>query len=186
MVERAKRVGQATEVRRKGGVNNFKRPAPNDFHSSFSRHSFQPEPAVQDDAKTLRTVVVVEDEILLRLLVSDELRAAGFEVIEAASGEEAIGLLGIATKIDVVLTDIQLGGPIDGYAVAAEFRKRHPQIKVLIASGTAKLDATDVDATFIKPYNLHGIVARLNQLFSHPDDQRWLDHGCSVGNHFAG
>src|SRR4029079_5889757 len=116
--------------------------------------------------KYLGTVLVVEDEVLIRLYIADELRASGFDVIEAGSGEEALGFLHAATKIDALLTDIVLGGKIDGYSVAAEFQKRHPQIKTIVASGTVLPNATNVDAAFIKPYNIRGIVSRLNCLLA--------------------
>src|SRR6478609_4568056 len=98
------------------------------------RESFG-EIALQEDSHPRRTVLVVEDETLIRIYVADELRAAGYEVVEAGSGEEALGLLGSASDIDVILTDIRLGGTIDGYAVAAEFRKRHSRIKIVFVSG---------------------------------------------------
>ena len=118
------------------------------------------------DRQHLGTVLFVEDEVLIRICVADELRASGFYVIEAGSGEEALGFLHAATKIDALLTDILLGGKIDGYSVAAEFRKRHPQIKTIVASGTVLPNATNVDAAFIKPYNIRGIVSRLNCLLA--------------------
>ena len=99
--------------------------------------------------RQIGTVLFVEDEVLIRICVADELRASGFYVIEAGSGEEALGFLHAATKIDALLTDILLGGKIDGYSVAAEFRKRHPQIKTIVASGTVLPNATNVDAAFI-------------------------------------
>ena len=68
------------------------------------------------DAK--KTVLVVEDEVLIRLYLSEEIRAAGFTVIEAASADEAFEVLKSRNDIDLVLTDIRMPGTMDGRQLA--------------------------------------------------------------------
>ena len=68
------------------------------------------------DAK--KTVLVVEDEVLIRLYLSEEIRAAGFTVIEAASADEAFEVLKSRNDIDLVLTDIRMPGTMDGLQLA--------------------------------------------------------------------
>jgi CheY-like chemotaxis protein len=80
-------------------------------------------------------VLVVEDDLLVRYDIANCLRDAGHRVIESASGEEAIALCRSATTIDMVSTDINLGGAASGFDVAECFRQERPNIPVLYVSG---------------------------------------------------
>jgi CheY-like chemotaxis protein len=81
-------------------------------------------------------VLVVEDEWLVRSVIVDFLRANGCEVLEAANGEEAVSLIdGEDQKLDVLFTDIRLGGQLNGWDLAEIFREHRPQMRVLYASG---------------------------------------------------
>lgn len=106
-------------------------------------------------------VLVCEDEALVRLPIVDHLIANGCTVIEAGSGEDAVGLLnGPNQQIDVLFTDIRLGGVLNGWDVAEIFRDRFPNIGVLYASGYAIQPRRDVEGSefFSKPYLLDDIV----------------------------
>ena len=77
-------------------------------------------------------ILLVEDEVLLRLCTADSLRDAGYNVVEAASGEEAIAICRrSAAMIDIVITDINLGGPANGWDVAECFREEQPDMPLL-------------------------------------------------------
>jgi CheY-like chemotaxis protein len=76
--------------------------------------------------------LVVEDEFLLRLELVEELGRAGWQVVEAASGEEAVNLL--QTNPDFLISDIRLPGAIDGWQVAEAARRHNPQIPVIYVS----------------------------------------------------
>jgi CheY-like chemotaxis protein len=79
--------------------------------------------------------LVVEDEFFVRLDISTCLRKAGYFVLESASGEEAIGICQrSAAMIDIVITDINLGGPASGWDVAECFREERPDIPLLYMS----------------------------------------------------
>jgi CheY-like chemotaxis protein len=80
-------------------------------------------------------ILVVEDQFLVRDDVATRLRDAGFVVVEAQSGEAAIELCHSEAPIDVVFTDINLGGSVSGWDVARSFRTRRPDISVLYTSG---------------------------------------------------
>ncbi len=80
-------------------------------------------------------VLVVEDDFLVRYDIAGCLRDAGYVVIETESGEEAIALCQSRTPIDVVFTDINLGGPANGWDVAECFRTVQPGVPVLYTSG---------------------------------------------------
>jgi len=80
-------------------------------------------------------VLVVEDEMLIRLHVADSFRDSGFTVLEAADGAQALRILEQDPSIDAVFTDITLPGDIDGFAVARWVRSRRPAAKVFLTSG---------------------------------------------------
>jgi CheY-like chemotaxis protein len=85
-------------------------------------------------------VLVVEDEALTRKLVAESLRKAGFEVEEAETGEEAVGLIrDHPERFEALVTDLQMPGRLDGSEVAAAIRQQLPDIPVVIASGRPEL-----------------------------------------------
>src|SRR6201996_8347977 len=115
-------------------------------------------------------VLVVEDELLIRMDAVDMLIRAGFEVIEAANADEAIVILEGGSTIDVVFTDIQMPGSLDGLKLAAAVRKRWPPIKIVATSGEIKLEENDLPAggRFLpKPYSPSQIVVTLRGLTGH-------------------
>jgi CheY-like chemotaxis protein len=104
----------------------------------------------------------VEDEVLVRLCVTDELRANGFTVLEAANGDEALQILNSAVPVDLVFTDIRMPGVIDGVALAQWLRKERPALKVMIAS--AHLAASGADAFVVKPHSILSVVQKIREL----------------------
>ena len=80
-------------------------------------------------------VLVVEDEFLVRYNIASSLHEAGYLVVEAGSGEEAIALCNSDTSIDVLLTDVNLGGSASGWDVAECFRVARPDVPVVYTSG---------------------------------------------------
>src|SRR3981189_2291574 len=80
-------------------------------------------------------VFIVEDEFLLRMDAVDMIKAAGFEVVEAANADEAIEILEARLDITVVFTDIQMPGSMDGLRLAQAIRGRWPPIKIVATSG---------------------------------------------------
>jgi CheY-like chemotaxis protein len=121
------------------------------------------------------TVVVVEDEILVRMTIAQYLRDCGFRVIEAVSGEEALLILqqhDIA--VDVVFTDVQLGAGIDGFAVAQWVRSNRPRVKLILA-GTPERAASAVGTLceegphLAKPYDPQIVLDRIKRLLAERD-----------------
>ena len=87
--------------------------------------------------ETRQTVLVVEDEVLVRMMFADVLDDAGFKVIEAADADEAMRVLDTVSDIAVVLTDVEMPrGSINGFELARRVRET-TEIGVLIASGRA-------------------------------------------------
>jgi DNA-binding response OmpR family regulator len=107
-------------------------------------------------------IVVVEDEFLVRMMVVEALADAGFEVIEAASGDAAIALLG-SDSVQLVITDINLRGSLDGIAVARAARTHRPSMPIIFMSGRpSKLTEArvlDHPAVFLqKPFTMSQLV----------------------------
>jgi CheY-like chemotaxis protein len=105
------------------------------------------------------TVVVAEDEILIRLVLADALREAGFRVLEAGNADDVVAILN-AIQIDVVVTDLHMARVDDGLVIGRYIREHHPDTPVLLASVMAPpIDGSPFDAFFIKPYKPEDIVA---------------------------
>jgi CheY-like chemotaxis protein len=116
-----------------------------------------------------RVVLVVEDEPLVRECIADEMRTYGWQVLEAADGEDAITLTA-ANQIDVVFMDIQLAGQMSGWEIAEALRARVPALPVLYTSGHG-CDPTRqvVGSVFIrKPYQPAFIIEACYNLMAEP------------------
>jgi DNA-binding response OmpR family regulator len=121
--------------------------------------------APRAQASRPRVVLIVEDEVLIRMMLAEHLRTAGFRVIECHTIADAITVLRSASDVDAVVTDIRLPGEIDGIDLARLVRSDFAHIKVLLASGhLPHVDSVDHDGFFRKPYNVDRLVARLNAL----------------------
>lgn len=115
------------------------------------------------------TVLVVEDEALLLLVIADELRDAGFIVIEASNADQAIRELENHPEINMLFTDIDMPGSMDGLRLSAAVRDRWPPVKIVITSGktTPRKELMPVDGIFIpKPYTPETIAAALHALLA--------------------
>ena len=115
---------------------------------------------------TSPVVLVVEDEWLLRKLIAEELRTAGWEVLETSTAEDAIAYLQAGRRIDVVFTDIQLAGSLCGWDVAEQFRAARPDLPVVYASGNAGDRSRRVAGSlfFEKPYQPTDVVEACRRL----------------------
>ncbi len=86
------------------------------------------------DAQEPITLVIVEDEWLLRTEIAEEAEEAGWRVLEFATAESALTLLSTRLRVDALVTDIRLGGPMTGWDVAEGFRASFPALPVVYAS----------------------------------------------------
>jgi CheY-like chemotaxis protein len=118
-------------------------------------------------ASSRPVVLIVEDEFLLRIDAVDIVRAAGFEVVEAANADEAIEILEARWDITVVFTDIQMPGSMDGLKLARAVRGRWPPIKIVATSGHLDVSETDLPegGRFLrKPYSPVEVTGLLREL----------------------
>lgn len=111
------------------------------------------------------TVLVVEDDVLVRLDLAEELRARGVAVIEAADAHQATKVLESGWRVDLVVSDVQMPGAMDGFGLAAWISLRRPGIKVMLTSAhfhAARRAGLDGDAIFIeKPYRTDAVASRI-------------------------
>lgn len=116
----------------------------------------QPQPGPWSDE--LR-VLVVEDEVMLRLTISDELRGAGFSVIEAADADEAWAYLQAGGVADLLFTDICMPGSMDGLALARQVQATYPTLRVVVTSGLCNQLTDEWAGQFLpKPYGFDQAV----------------------------
>jgi CheY-like chemotaxis protein len=113
-------------------------------------------------------VLVVEDEVLLRLMIADELRSNGLSVVEAANADEALTVLRSSASVDLLFTDVRMPGSIDGWALAALMRAAQPELKIIVASGQSpgRLSRNIADAFFDKPYDAGRVAKRITALLA--------------------
>ena len=122
--------------------------------------------AMSSSASACPVILVVEDEVLIRFDVADMLRESGFEVFEASDAQEALATLQSAERIDLVFSDIQMPGAINGLGLAAHIMTNHPGVRVILTSGASlvmEMDATLAALAPIepKPYDPQEILTRI-------------------------
>ncbi|WP_046213858.1 response regulator transcription factor [Paenibacillus wulumuqiensis] len=115
-------------------------------------------------------VLILEDEKPIRDFVRINLKRAGFEVIEAATGETAIEAIKLHPEIDMAVLDVMLPG-MDGFEVCACLRKLNPRIGIIMLTARGqevdKITGLDLGADdyIVKPFSPGELVARLNSLY---------------------
>lgn len=120
-----------------------------------------------DEPTDSRTVLVVDDEVVIRMLIADELGAAGYRVIEADNAEEALTLLSSGTIPDLLITDIRMPGAHDGLELARIVRAAYPDMKIAVVSANLPSGNDEaVDAMLAKPYEPNELLAIVTMLLS--------------------
>jgi CheY-like chemotaxis protein len=104
---------------------------------------------------TLTTILVIEPDILVRMVIADYLRDCGYKVVEGVNAAGALrcwkpekserrrspAVLEAGKKIDVVLAEIRLAGSLDGFGLGRQLRENHPEIDVILTSGVTRAAA---------------------------------------------
>jgi two-component system, response regulator PdtaR len=112
-------------------------------------------------------VLVVEDELLIRLVALETITAAGFKAYEAANADEAIHILEQQGDIRVVFTDINMPGSMDGIRLTYCVRDRWPPVQFIVTSALAKFRDAELPhgSVFVsKPYSFEQIVRNIEKL----------------------
>lgn len=111
--------------------------------------------------ETKAPVLVVEDEMFIRMVAVDALEETGFSIVEAGDAHEALEVLERTPGIALIFTDINMPGSLDGMDLAAEVVRRWPHIEIIVTSGGVSLNSADIpDAgTFLpKPYATQNLI----------------------------
>jgi CheY-like chemotaxis protein len=111
-------------------------------------------------------VLIVEDELLIRLNAVEMIESAGFQALEAANADEAIRILEARDDIRIVFTDVHMPGSIDGLKLAHAVRDRWPPIKLIVTSGQTIVPDSAIPAGgrfFSKPYQSAEITPVLQE-----------------------
>ena len=114
-----------------------------------------------------RTILIVEDEVLLLQLLSEELEEFGYRVVPTMRGDEALSQLRAAPEsVDLLITDIRLPGTLDGWAIAEEARRIKPDLPVIYVTGFSANAPREVPGSIMipKPYRLANIIKAAGQL----------------------
>jgi two-component sensor histidine kinase/DNA-binding NarL/FixJ family response regulator len=115
-------------------------------------------------AAALPNVLIVEDEMILRMRAVDIVEDAGFTPIEAVNADDALAILESRTDIEMLFTDIQMPGSMDGLKLAHAVHERWPSIKIILVSGQLTLTDADkpIDSRFYgKPLDVKHMIAEL-------------------------
>jgi CheY-like chemotaxis protein len=122
---------------------------------------------METTAQPRPVVLIVEDDPLLRMLAVEIVEEAGFAALEACNADEAVKLLEAHTDIALLFTDVQMPGSMDGIRLAHAVRNRWPPVKIIVASGRARLKLADLplgSRFMTKPYAAGAMIAELQSL----------------------
>ena len=118
-------------------------------------------------AKKRAVVLVVEDDPLSRMLAADMIVDAGYDVVEVSNADEAIAILEARSDIEVIFTDVQMPGSMDGWKLARYVSGRWPPIKIIATSGYFAVREGDLPqgGVFLsKPYSPGAVTRALLDL----------------------
>ena len=112
-------------------------------------------------------VLVVEDEMLLRMRALDMVEDAGYASIEAVDADEAVAILESRSDVELLFSDIQMPGSMDGLTLARTVTARWPSIKIILVSGQMKLTCVVLPPEcrfFGKPLEARKMIAVLQDM----------------------
>ena len=115
-------------------------------------------------------VLVVEDEMLLRMRTVDMVEDAGYTSVEAVDADEAVAILESRSDIALLFTDIQMPGSMDGLKLAHAVHERWPPIKIILVSGQLRLANIDTPADsrfFGKPLEAREMIVEMQSMIGH-------------------
>jgi CheY-like chemotaxis protein len=121
---------------------------------------------------TRQTVLLVDHEVLVRLVIDDYLRECGYRVIEADRAEEALLVLQQPDiRVDVLLSDVELPGQMDGFGLAKWTRENRRDVAVLLAGSTTRAadaagELCDEGPLLRRPYEPQVVVDRIKRLLA--------------------
>ena len=112
-------------------------------------------------------VLIVEDEMMLRMLAVDMVEDAGYTPIEALDADEAVAILESRSDIALMCTDIQMPGNMDGFGLARTVHERWPSIKIIVMSGQLNpqnIDLPPCSRFFGKPLEARQMISQMRSM----------------------
>ena len=125
---------------------------------------------VLDHSLVPAVILVVEDEMLLRMRAVDMVEDAGYTSVEAVDADEAVAILESRSDIALIMTDIQMPGSMDGLKLAHTVHDRWPPIRIILVSGQLKLSAAEIPADsrfFGKPLEAAEMISQIQKMIGH-------------------
>lgn len=114
------------------------------------------------------TVLLAEDEPLVRFAMAEAFRDQGMEVIACTTGDEALEVLLAGMPVDALVTDVRMPGRVDGLDLARQAKGLRPTLPVIVMSGDAlPAEARDADAFLRKPLVEEHLSAAVERLVAH-------------------
>ena len=108
---------------------------------------------------------------MIRALISEELRLAGFSVIEADRAEDALAYVKSGEPVDLVFSDIRTPGSLDGLELAEALRHQFPGIPVILTSGNVEPQRAKMSEAFVpKPYSVPQTIALISAILAQKSD----------------
>jgi DNA-binding response OmpR family regulator len=120
----------------------------------------------------IQTLLVVEDEILIRFQICDYLRECGFRVIEAASADEALIVLQESDlPVNIVLSDVEMPGTMDGFGLSKWLRANRPGIPIILVGSPARAaeaaaELCENGPLLSKPYEPQILLDRIKRILA--------------------
>ena len=127
---------------------------------------------VPDRSAVPAVVLIVEDEMLLRIRAVDMVEDAGFTSVEAVDADAAVAILESRSDIALLFTDIQMPGSMDGIRLAHAVHERWPSIKIILASGQSELATIAIPADsrfFGKPLEAREMIVEMQNMIGRPE-----------------
>ena len=116
------------------------------------------------------TIMVVEPDTLVRMVIAKFLRECGFRVIEGSEADDVWAAIGSGVKIDICFSEVRLTGKTDGFSLATLLRQQHPEIDVILTSSPvgAAEKSTQLckDGPIGKPYHPKDVAGRIRELLA--------------------
>jgi DNA-binding NtrC family response regulator len=126
-----------------------------------------PSTSISSSTETfVRTILLVDDEELIRLIAAEFLQDCGYHVLQAANVAQAKDIL-VRKSVDVVFSDINMPGSETGFALEKWIRRHFPDIKVLLTSGFPHVAADTghlLEPLIAKPYSISSVLRRIETL----------------------
>jgi CheY-like chemotaxis protein len=113
--------------------------------------------------RTRSCILVVDDDVLIRLVIAEELRAQGFLVVEAATADQALSYVQAGVQIDLVLSDVEMPGSMNGVGLVRHLSAHGPNFPIILTSG-ADPGVHNADAFVLKPCDVKQLTALIATL----------------------